>query len=191
MAFKTILHSNYHINSKLPSVTDAWPFQDHLITKTVILMQSSVSQENCSKLCLPGDLNNKYAESRLPQGHEWMAFPRPSCTWTIILTQSSHMSLMHAWPLQDHLTTKTFILIWSFVYMENSSKLCLPWDLNNACADPRLPQCHQWIALSRPFFHSNYHINLKLSLPRDLNNKWKLTLPQCHQQMAFSIPFYH
>ena len=30
-----------------------WPFQDHLATKSIISTQSSVSQENTSKFCLP------------------------------------------------------------------------------------------------------------------------------------------
>ena len=56
-----------------PSVTEKRPFQDDLSTKTIISAQSSVTQEkwlemssvsweNDSKLCLPGDMN-KLAKS--------------------------------------------------------------------------------------------------------------------------------
>ena len=58
------------------SVTEKWPFQDHLGTKTIIMTQSSVPQENGSKLCLPETWTN---EQSLPQCHQEMAFSRQSC----------------------------------------------------------------------------------------------------------------
>ena len=48
-----------------PSATEDWPFQDHLTTETTALTRCSVSQENCSKLCLQGELNNERAKLRL------------------------------------------------------------------------------------------------------------------------------
>ena len=52
-----------------PSVTDNLHFQDHILSKTIILTptQSSVPQEKSLVLtCLLGDLYNEHAEPSLP-----------------------------------------------------------------------------------------------------------------------------
>ena len=95
----------------LPSVTRKWPFQDHLLTKTIILTQSSVSWQNDLKLCFPS-------------------------TW---INEPGLPSVTEKWPFQDHLATKTIVLTWSCISCENSLTFCLveewskvlsPWDLN-------------------------------------------------------------
>ena len=58
-----------------------------------------------------------------------------------------------------------FQLYWlKSVSKENDMKLCLPGELKNEGAEPRLLQWHRWTALSRLSCHLNYHINLKLCL---------------------------
>ena len=68
-----------------PRITNEQPFQDHLVTKTIILTQASVSLENGLKLCLTGeqlnalfsrDLNNKC------DVQSW-GLARVTNTWTI------------------------------------------------------------------------------------------------------------
>ena len=63
--------------------------------------------------------------------------PQHYCTDSRLLSPC----LSCKWPFQHHLDTKTITLTPNFVSKENGSKLFLPGDLNNECAQLKLHQC--------------------------------------------------
>ena len=100
---------NYNINLKLclpwnlnnehhsqgPSATDEQPVKDHHLSKTLILTQSSVSQENGPFMTifwrrLSGDLNNKHAEPSLPKGHQ------------MVIMKASSQCISTSWKRPQH-----------------------------------------------------------------------------------------
>ena len=165
------------------SVTEKWPFQDHLFTTTIVLSKSSVSQENSLNLCLlqewlkalfPWDLN-KWVESSplLPK----MFFSRPSCYKNYHM--NSKICLQGEW-----LKWNTAAL--SHWHLKKWVKCSSKWQRNG---------------LFKPFSHYNYHTDLKLCLLGEwlkwlnlsLPETWKneLNLPQYHREMALSRPSCH
>ena len=128
------------MNWVFPSITGKWPSQDHLSTKTIVLMQSCISQKNCAKLCLPREWLKALASLK-PEPMSWV-FP----------------SVTEKWPFQNHLSTKS-------VY----SKLLLLGEHFKALSSQRtaqssvspktwtnelsLPQCHWEMAFSKPSWH--------------------------------------
>ena len=62
-------------------------------------------------------------------------------------------------PFQDHPATQTIIWAKLLVSQMNSCKQCLPEDLSNGCAEPKIPLGPWQMPFSRPSCHSNYHID--------------------------------
>ena len=128
-----------------PSVIEELPFQDYLVTKTIISTPSSFSLENDSKLCRP---KTKIAQSSVSLRPQQIRQVFPSVTVK--------------WPFQDHLATITIIFTQSCIFWENGlssvSRKTWPNELS-------LPHCQWEMACSRLSCHLNYQINSKLCLP--------------------------
>ena len=159
----------------LARVTDVWPFQDHLGTKTIILTQS----------CILGDLINEYSELRHPQSHQGKACSRPSCNYNYCLDLKLCLPEdlnKHAEASPVSLTNGLFRTIFLVkLSLTQSSVPQVTW-MNVH----RLSECHWWMAFSRSPCQENYSNDSKLSPRRPEHAEPRL--PHCHQQMAFSRP---
>ena len=145
------------------SVSNTWPLKACLPIKTVILPWSSVCQE---------DLNEHANASPLSQINSLFKTTLP-------------LKLLYQ---LDALSSRR--MAQSYACQENGLKLCLLGDMSNEHAELRFPLVtNDWLFQDHLATEKKYHMNFKLCLPGDLNNKCvEPRLLQCHWWMAFSRP---
>ena len=61
-----------------PSVMDKWVYQDHLVTKHILIDSKLALQVERLEALSPRRLNNECAQPKLHLCHRGMAFSRPS-----------------------------------------------------------------------------------------------------------------
>ena len=153
--------------------------------------QSCIPKENGLKICLFREWlkalsSGRMAQSSVSQRPEQMNWVFPSST--------------EKRPCQDHIASQTIALTWSSVPWENTSKLCLPQDLNKWAQSSPLSLTYflfkiilllkllyqvkaaspRRMAKSSVFWENGS----KLCLPKTWTNE--LSPPQYHWEMAFS-----
>ena len=162
-------------------VRDECPLQYHLLRKLTILIWRALS---------PQRPDNEHTEAS-PVSQTNSLFK--SIFWVTLLHQLDRLSVLgdlkkhgrgfpsvtDKWPSQDHFQDNYCLdRMSSTVSQEN-------WPMNVK----RLPQCHQWMAFSRPSSKFKLSYWLKALFPQR-TEQWICSLSQCCWLMAFSRPSF-
>ena len=116
-------------SSGFPSVTDTWPFQDHLVNKTTVLTLKlclageqlkalsprTPEKSTCRVEASPGSLMNNLSKPILPLKLFYRLQAVSQESWTMNVKSWGLPSTINEWPFQDHLSYNTIILIQSSV----------------------------------------------------------------------------